>query len=344
MVVGENGKLPMFVNEDNQQTFSAEEIKRMHERDLTINASGEVERVPYPVGNPPIFNEGIVRPTLKTFEEGLEWNKQFQEHWDKSNEFTQMFAEVRLEPRGNKIGLIGIADTHWSNKGVDYERLDRDFKIIENTPDVYAVLCWNLLDNPIAAQFPDGLLRSGQSAQEAVYTFKDKLDRLYKLNKLVGAIGKAGCHENWTKKRAGWAIYRELFDGINIPLLPNGGYLDVLVKDERYKMAVFHKTPYWSTLNKTHGGERMMDRIANAEIVFTSHRHQAATGLSSRYNPPFSKDTSVLSLGTYLLNDEWALENYGKQGEKPGQGIMLWATDHTFENIYHIEKVPELMK
>jgi hypothetical protein len=316
----------------------------MHERELTINSQGDTERVPYPLENNPLIIGQIKRPLIESYEQGLEWNKQAQEHADKAISFTQEVGEVKLEPRGNKALLVNVSDTHWGHYDTDYDSVDRLFNLIENTPDAYAVVGWNLLDAAIPAQFPDGVMWSGQTAQEQVYTFRDKLQKLYKMNKLLGGIGDGSCHEGWIKKKTGWAIYRELFDGIDVPLILNGGYMNVSVKNESYRLALFHKTPYWSQFNKTHGGDRVMDRVVDAEIVFTSHFHQAAVGRSNRYNFPYKKDTAVVSSGTCKTHDKWARNNFGKDGEPVGQGIILWANRHTFEVVYDLENGSELMK
>jgi len=151
------------------------------------------------------------------------------------------------------------------------------------------------------------------------------------------------CHEGWMKRTTGWMIYRELFEGIDVPLLLNGGYLDVQVKDESYRIGLFHKIKYWSQFNKTHGGDRAMDRLVDAEIVFTSHLHQAATGQSQRYNPPFTKETAVVSSGTCKLHDKFARGMMGSEGEKGGQAIILWADKHKFNTVFDLEVGSEMM-
>ena len=316
----------------------------MHEREIIINGQGDTERVPYPLANNPIITSDIKRAEVVTYEEGMEWNKQAQEHNRKFEVNTQPYAEVEIKPIGNKVWLSFMADIHWPNFGVDYDRLDADFKRIEETPDAYVAFAWNLLDAPIVSQFPDGVLRNGQHAQEALYTFKDKLMKLHKLNKIVGAIGSGSCHEGWTKKKAGWDIYRELFDGINIPLLNNGGILNIKLPDYNYKVGLFHKLPYHSTLNKTHGGQRVMDRIADCDIAVTSHYHFAEISQGLRFNPPFRKDVGVVATGTYMLDDGWAKDNFGKEGEPGGQSVILFADRKKFQTIFYGDVAQDFMK
>lgn len=216
-----------------------------NDRSLIINGRGQVERVPYPVENQLILPRGVIRPEITTYEEGLEWNKQAQEHSRKALEFCQDYAKVGLNLHGNKGWLINVSDVHWGHYDTDYEYVDKLFKTIETTPDTFAVIGWNLLDAAIPAQFPDGVMWSGQTAQEQVYTFRDKLKTLYDAHKLIGGIGEASCHEGWMRKKTGWMIYRELFDGMNdIPLLYNGGYLDINIEDQEYRMALFHQIKY----------------------------------------------------------------------------------------------------
>lgn len=308
---------------------------------IIIDGKGTERRIYPPVDLLP----EIQRPEITTYEEALEWNKLAQEHSEGAMIFTQEYAKVECHPRlTNRIFLANISDLHFGHHDVDYDFLDKSIKTIQYTPDMKGILGWNILDAAIPAQFPDGLLWSGQSAQEQTYTFREKLQELHRNNKLVAGIGEASCHEGWLKKRAGWMVYRELFEGIDdVPLLLNGGYLEVVVGAETYRLALFHKTRYWSTLNKSHGGQRMLDRIADAEIVFTSHMHRASVEQSQRYNPPFTKATAIVSSGTCKLRDRWQRGNAGEEGEKGFQGIMLWADKHKFQVVYDLEVGRELM-
>ena len=227
-------------------------------REIIIDGQGTVKRVPYP--NPPILNEGIVRPQITTYAEGLEWNKQAKEHAEKALNFNQEYAKRIIEPQGEKAYVINLSDLHWGHQHVDYNFLDELLTTIENTQDTYCTFGWNILDAAIPSQFPDGVMWSGQTAQEQVYTFADKIQTMWKKNKILSAIGSGSCHEGWTKKHTGWQIYRELFGNTDIPLLENGGYLDIQVGQEIYRTAHFHKLKYWSSLNKAHGGLRALDR------------------------------------------------------------------------------------
>lgn len=330
-------------------TYSPDQLKEVkkklnmeRERNIIIVDGKGTERKVYPpIELPP----DIKRPEIDTYEQGLEWNKLAQEHTDKALSFTQEYAKTKYDPvaGSNRILLVNIADLHWGHMDVDYDFLDKNLGIIEHTPNIVCLATWNLLDAAIPSQFPDGVMWSGQNAQEQVYTFRDKLRRLHEKGKLIAAIGDSSCHEGWSKRQAGWMIYRELFEGIDCPLLLNGGYLDLVVGQETYRMGLFHKTKYWSQLNKTHGGERMLDRISNSEIIFTSHHHQAGTGQSTRYNPPFSKETAVVSSGTSKLRDKFARGHWGSDGEPGFQGIMLWADKHKFNVVYDLGVGKELM-
>lgn len=316
----------------------------MHERDIVVNQRGDTERVPYPVGNPPILGTDVKRPKITTYEQGLEWNKQAQEHTDSAIGFNQEYAKRIVEPIGNRIMVVNLSDIHWGHMDVDYELCDKLLKLVEDAPDTYCTFGWNILDSAIPSQFPDGVMWSGQTAQEQVYTFRDKIQKLWKQNKILSAIGSGSCHEGWLKKRAGWQVYRELFGDTDIPLLLNGGYLDIQVGQENYRTAHFHKLKYWSSLNKTHGGLRALDRIADAEIVFTSHYHFAATGQTQMYNAPFTKEVAIIASGTCKTNDKWARDNFGMDGEAGGQAIILWADRHSFQTIYNLKNGVELMK
>ena len=55
------------------------------------------------------------------------------------------------------------------------------------------------------------------------------------------------------------------------------------------------------------------------------------------------KDTAVVSSGTCKTHDKWARNNFGKDGEPIGQGIVLWGDRHTFEVVYDLQNGSELM-
>lgn len=314
------------------------------ERLLIIDGQGTTEKVPYPITNPQILGTEIKRPSITTYEEGLEWNKQAQEHADRAIGFNQEYAKRMVEPKyGNKIMVVNLSDIHWGHFDTDYGLVDKLLKLVEETPDTYCTFGWNILDGAIPSQFPDGVMWSGQTAQEQVYTFRDKIDKLWKQNKILSAIGSGSCHEGWSKKRAGWQVYRELFGDTDVPLLLNGGYLDIQVGKENYRTAHFHKLKYWSSLNKTHGGLRALDRIADAEIVFTSHYHFAATGQTQMYNAPFTKEVAIIASGTCKTHDKWARDNFGMDGEAGGQAIILFSDKHKFQTIYDLGVGSELM-
>jgi hypothetical protein len=316
--------------------------KEIFDRSLIIDSRGRVETVPYPTINSPIDVQ-IKRPKITTYEQGLEWNIEAQKHTEDAVSFTQEYAKVHVEPHGNKIYAVNLSDLHWGHKDVDYALVDHLLSTVEKTPDTYAIFGWNILDAAIPAQFPDGVMWSSQTAQEQVYTFRDKLQKLHRQNKILGAIGDASCHEGWMRRKTGWMIYRELFEGIDVPLMLNGSYLDIEVGKQNYRMGLFHAIKYWSQFNKTHGGDRAMDRIVDAEIVFSSHLHQAAVGQTNRYNPPFTKETAVVSSGTCKVHDRWYRGIAGKDGETAGQGIILWKDRHAFQVIYNVDTGKELM-
>lgn len=308
---------------------------------LIVDSRGK-EKVIYPA---PEKLTPIKRPEITSYKEALEWNKLHQKHTEKAVSFTQEHAKVVYNPvaLSNRISVVNIADLHWGHLDVDYDFLDNSLSIVEDTPNVVGVLTWNLLDAAIPAKFPDGVMWSGQTAQEQVYTFRDKLRQMYEKGKILAAIGDSSCHEGWSKRATGWMIYRELFDGIDIPLLVNGGYLDIGVGSQTYRLGLFHKTKYWSSLNKTHGGERAMDRTADANIIFTSHLHRAAVQRSIRFNPPFRKDTAVVSSGTSKLFDKFSRSTRGEEGEPGFQSVTLWADRHAMEVVFDIEAAKEMM-
>ncbi len=310
-------------------------------RELIIDGKGTLKTIYPPLQE--ICPE--TAPAPLTFKDAVEWNKHFQQERARETPNLHEYAAAKRDPEGtNKIYVVNFSDIHFGHADVDYDRMQSMIDAVQETPNTYCVLGWNILDMAIPAQFPDGLMWSGQTAMGQVYSFREKLRELAGKDKVLAAIGDCECHEGWSKKRGGWMVYQTLFEGIeNVPLMMNGGYLDIQTGGETYRTALFHKTRYWSTLNKPHSGERAMDRIVDAEIVFTSHQHRAATSTSQRYNPPFTKETAVVSSGTCKLKDKWLRGKVGEEGEPPGQGIILWADRHAFETVYHYERGKEMM-
>lgn len=309
---------------------------------LIVDGKG-TERVVYQSPQPE--PSPIKRPETPTFQEAIDWNKLHQKHTEKGVSFTQEQATVIANPTAlsNRIHVVNVADLHFGHMDVDYDFLNRGLQTIEDTPNMFAVMTWNLLDASIPAKFPDGVMWNSMTAQEQVYSFREKLLSLHEKGKILGAIGDASCHEGWSKQATGWMIYRELFEGIDVPLLLNGGYLDVVCGEQKYRIGLFHKTRYWSSLNKGHGGERMMDRTADCDIVFTSHLHRAVVERTVRYNEPHQKNTAVISSGTCKLHDKFFRSNTGEDGEPGFQGVTLWADRNAMEGVFDIESAREGM-
>ena len=86
-----------------------------------------------------------------------------------------------------------------------------------------------------------------------------------------------------------------------------------------------------------------MDRIADCELVYTSHMHKAGVTRSTRYNPPFRKATAVVAGGTSKLKDSFMRGWLGEEGEPGFQSAMLWADKHNMEVVFDLESARELM-
>jgi len=67
--------------------------------------------------------------------------------WRKTEQLYRRQVAQEIVFKQSPVALAFVGDVHLGSNGTDYERAFREAEIISTTPQMYAVLCGDLLDN-----------------------------------------------------------------------------------------------------------------------------------------------------------------------------------------------------
>ncbi len=212
----------------------------------------------------------------------------------------------RLTFNYGPIALVFMADLHLGSDGTDYERIEREIDIIDNTPGMYAVGVGDWLDNFIVGKLT--MIRIDGTpfrVSEEWALVRHALRRL--APKLVASV--AGNHDNWTHAVAGIDYLREVHQeivGRHILYGHDELCFEVLVGDALFPIKARHKWRGNSALNPTQGIERdaKMDGSYFFKVGVGAHTH--ASGVAREFNNRGQTALACLC-GAYKREDDYAI-------------------------------------
>lgn len=241
-------------------------------------------------------------------------------------------AEATIKLKGSlPIAIVGLGDLHLGSIFSNTKEIQRKFKEIEETPNMYVVLMSNLIDNAIPSQFPSNMLNNSLNPDKQILVMRSMIESLNKKGKVLGAV-TSPCHEGWSWKHAGQDINELLFnfEDRNFPVLQNGGKLTIKFDKQKYTGYLFHQVgPFESNFNKTHA-LKQLNRLTegmSGDFLFGAHRHVNSTETTWEGN---GKDRKVVAYlrtgcekGTGNLHDDFSVGRYGRTGEPSGPVLHL---------------------
>jgi hypothetical protein len=229
------------------------------------------------------------------------------------------------------IAVVGMGDLHVGSVFSNLKEIQRKFKEIENTPNMYCVLMSNLIENAIPSQFPSNMLNASLTPDKQVFVMRKIIEDLNSKGKILGAV-TSPCHEGWTWKHTGQDINQLLFgfEGRNFPVLQNGGKLTIKFDKQKYSGYLYHQVgPFESNFNKTHALKQLnrLNNMMDADFMFGAHRHVASTEVVYEGNGKDRKLTAYIRTGcekgTGTQHDDWTVGKYGRTGEPSGSMVHL---------------------
>jgi predicted phosphodiesterase len=231
------------------------------------------------------------------------------------------------------IGISFLSDQHLGSLGADMGRMREDAAIIRETPNLFAVLSGDFLDNFIVPKLV-GPMRDAVIPIETQWMLVEHYLEMFD-DKILAVVG--GNHDAWAKKFSGVDVLEKLVKKRKVLHDDSEWQLELNVGPERYKMAIRHKAKYNSVYSETHSAKQLLRlaRVpADVEIVVLSHTHNPAL---EHFRWGANGPRLVIRTGTYKLGDPFVREVGFSPGGHMIPTVILHAGEHYFEGVNRIE-------
>lgn len=243
------------------------------------------------------------------------WNKLKEESREYIRDFRrEKFCELDIVPDKRFIGVSFLGCQHIGNVGTDYDRMENDAKLINDTNDMYCVLCGDAYDNFIIGKILTAIINAKTAPTDQIKLFTQYV-RMLGSDNILGCI--SGNHEFWTKKQAGIDVLGMMCKQENIFYTPHEMITDLKVGDIYYRLKTRHQYRYNSTLNLTHCVKRMYDMGQEVfDVGVLAHHHINEIGTFERHG----KTRVALRVDSYKVADVYGRErgSSDSRGNMPG--------------------------
>ncbi len=238
--------------------------------------------------------------------------------------------------RNKIIGIAFISDAHIGNDGCNYKKMKEDAEIVANTPNLYAVLGGDLMDNHILIQ--EAMMASNTSPKMQWKLLKYYID-IFRQKILVAISGN---HEFWTKRVSGLDLLENYFQGLKI-LYGTHSFLLRIEFQNGYKtvIKIRHKYRYNSMDNLTHTVKKMLkEGRDDFDVGIVAHHHQAEITKFVYKN----KERIAIRTGSYLLYDTYAEREGFENSTNNMPSIIINPFTKKIDYFWDIKDVAEVLK
>jgi hypothetical protein len=276
--------------------------------------------------------EGIKPIANPTFEEATRVAQERRNKWQSERPYVER-ADIKIDTQW-PVTIFFIGDVHFGSVYCDYDLFQRDMKAINETPNAFVVWMSNLIDNAIPSMFGDSTMQNVMTPHDQAKAMNHLIQTMDKNGKCLGAV-RSPCHEGWLWKKGGVDINEIIFANTHMPLLDNGGTLQIKLSQAEYNVALFHQFgPFNSNFNKSHAAQQMQRLVlqGKADIVALAHSHYGEVMQTFYGVGANRKDVVYVRSGSYkgnvsgILNytpDMWIKDQRGTDGEPGGEAVML---------------------
>ena len=219
------------------------------------------------------------------------------------------------------IALSFISDVHLGSPHTNYEAFFADVDTIAGDPRLY-------------------LMKGGDWCDKFMGQFKDKMApanalqppqiQLLVTERLMKHLGKAivaicgGNHDNMDSRQTGISTEYFIHRDLQIPVLPQGGLVELNVGGVVYKILWKHNYRFNSSLNQFNAHHRMLETLApDADVVVMEHEHNPGCESIEKYDLGQQRTVVNIRTGTYKESDPFSMQ-YFKAGQRGPQTIILW--------------------
>jgi len=308
-------------NEDrNYQTYTQEQIEKMKERYFGSHPDKKKSDLDY--------------------QEVTDWLKKGQELSRKMEVGQKEGTFIPPLDYPDLPGMFVIcADPHYGSLETDYERLERDMKIVKETPNTFLLGLGDYIDAFTPHIHPSGMMKDPLPPQTQADIFMELIRKLDAKGKLAGMV--IGNHDDWLGS-AGYDFATEVMRNITCPVFDRGGRLWINFREgARYEVALTHKYKYFSSLNPSNSPRRLIETAyPNADVSIVGHYHYSDV----THRDMGGKDRILVMGGTYRKRDAWA-EKMGlfHHSGKSGITIVLWPSERKMEAFKNPEVAQQFM-
>ena len=168
------------------------------------------------------------------------------------------------------LGLI--SDAHVGAPTGHYDELISRIDLMASTPKFYVASVGDTIDNYMPTSHASGMFN--QLVPPSVQ--KKLVEHQYMKLKGRWLAVVQGCHDEWSYEadEFDWSEY--LSSRLECPNLGFGGFVNLTVGEQTYKLHLRHKYPrYNSSFNLTHSVKRLREQMGDFDIGVIAHNHQA---------------------------------------------------------------------
>lgn len=237
-----------------------------------------------------------------------------------STEEERQHVRVGLEHR-SLVSFIG--DIHAGNAHTDYARVEAEVKAIVETPNSYAILMGDLIDNFF---WSPPIHEADSPVPDQIEYAWSIIRRLGEKKKLLA--GWTGNHCDTWGKKGGNTMYKRFSRDTGAYLMSGLGFCDITVGDTEYKLAGAHQLLGFSMYNANHPQQRAlrMGGAWGADIVVSAHTHAKSLQVVPVQEYGFqSKRVHYINVGTYKWTDGFIKDKgFGDKAKNGEPSEMLY--------------------
>lgn len=237
------------------------------------------------------------------------------------------------------IVMLCASDLHYGSLGVNYPLLMKHLTMIEDLPNFYLATNGDEVDAFNSVFHPTGMTENPLPPQIQSRAIAQKLLDLDRKGKI--AVISQGNHN-----RSGFAGGQDWYDSFlgqfRCPVFTQGGIINIVHGDIKYRGVINHT--YWgkSKLNPTNAVKRMIEYEGGGDVDFgwVGHVHQSSVENFERAG----RDVLAVVSGTYKEVDKWASQNgIGGRGQKGGIALMMFPHQKRMEGFKDIQTAVDLI-
>ncbi len=230
------------------------------------------------------------------------------------------------------VVIVPMGDLHIGSRATDLGAVMERVERILRDPNCFVIFTGDLIESVDTKHGVDSLQAASPISEQISLLRRVVIDPLYKSGRVLAAVSGYRAHEGALSKQIGDDAWMREFEGYDIPLVANGGMVQVTFEDgrqeRRLKVQAFHNTP-----GKTGNDPvRPLEKVAKAyssenapDAVVGAHDHRAGVAIM--------EDTIMVRGGTPKGNrgnpDPHGVALGFSGGTDPAnQGMIFWADGH----------------